>query len=662
MNIISIDINNDVAAPCFIINDSIGSIVKNKRLIMSFKRLGYYIDNDVICIPFREETQIQVLQEIKELLDKFGYEKDLSQETKKEVENFDREENLFHEFSGKAKSIRNNEFGLDSELILNFKKFRGVLEVKMKRALYTLQELSAFHMAFAQNSCNFSVPGAGKTSIVYAAYTYLRNLPKDDPKHVDFLLVVGPISSFAPWQTEYSDCFGETTSFQRLSGDIDISKDKKLEHLYSSNPSEVTLIFHGGVDSLKKDIVDFLKRNKTMVVIDEAHRIKNPEGVWGKSVVEISKEAISRVVLTGTPVPNGYQDIYNLYKFIYPFRFKDILQVHYQNLEDMTKNSLSENPRVQKLKENISPFFLRIKKDDLGLPPINEKIINIEMGCYQREIYDFIEAKYIESFEKNSSGTIKDILNKAKLIRLRQASTNPSLLAKTLKDSLEGDYSTGEVDPNSVFTTDTDEYINDSEFFNKICDYSKFETPKKFNEILEVIKKNILPNKGKVIIWTIFIQNAKELKQYLLDNNINSNLLIGEVEQNDREITIEKFNNPSNSEFQVVIANPFAVSESISLHKGCHNAIYMERDYNAASFIQSKDRIHRVGLEKDQETNYYYFISKDSIDEVINHRLHNKVERMEKIVNDDIPLFNIINENDETDIIKDLIFNYAQRA
>ena len=64
-----------------------------------------------------------------------------------------------------------------------------------------------------------------------------------------------------------------------------------------------------------------------------------------------------------------------------------------------------------------------------------------------------------------------------------------------------------------------------------------------------------------------------------------------------------------NSDFHVVIANPFSVSESISLHNGCHNAIYMERDYNAANFLQSKDRIHRVGLSEDVVTNYFYLIS-----------------------------------------------------
>lgn len=658
MNTIKIDINNYH----FVISGEFTEITKNKRLLLSFKRLGYYIDNEAIFIPFQEETQIKLLQEIQRLLEKFGFTQELTEETKLDVESFEREENLFKEFSKKAKSIRNDEFKDSAELIEKFDLFQKILKAKMNRSLYPLQLLSAFHMAFAQNSCNFAVPGAGKTSIVYGAYAYLNSLPKDDPKYVEKLLVIGPLSSFAPWENEYQACFNKSANSFRMSGDCDISREEKLEHLYSSTPPEITLVFHGGVDSFQNDLMDFLKRNKTMVVVDEAHRIKNPDGVWGKSVTEISKEAISRVVLTGTPVPNGYQDIFNLYKFIYPFKFKEILKFHFQNLEDMTKNSNLESSRVQELKENMSPFFLRIKKDDLDLPPIEEKIIIIKMAPYQREIYDFIETQYIKTFEENKSATVKDILNRAKLIRLRQASTNPALLAKTLKNSLENNILNGEVDPNANFTTENDEYVNDSEFFNKICNYPNSEIPKKFTKTLEIFNSEILPTKGKVIIWTIFIQNAKELQQFLLKNKINSKLLIGEIPQEERETTIEKFNNPENSEFQVIIANPFAVAESISLHKGCHNAIYLERDYNCSNFLQSKDRIHRVGLPKGQKTNYYYLVSKDSIDEVINQKLHIKIKRMEKIIDDDIPLFNRINDTDETDIIKGLMSNYAQRA
>mgnify|MGYP000882715570 CR=1 FL=1 len=657
-----IDINNDLTNPSFVISGNFAELVNNKRLALSLKRLDFSIENDTILIPFREETQIKTLQEIQRLLHKFGFKDELSINTKTELDSYDREEGLFDEFSENAKSIRNNEFDKKENLVSLFDDFQSVLKNKLDRKLYPLQLLSAFHMAFAQNSCNFAVPGAGKTSIVYGAYTYLKNLPIDNPQHVDKLVVIGPLSSFAPWENEYLECFGQVPKSFRMSGDINISREEKLEHLYSPNPAELTLIFHGGVDSYQNDITDFLKRHKTMVVVDEAHRIKNPDGVWGRSVTEISKEAVSRVILTGTPVPNGYQDIFNLFKFIYPFKFKEILKFHFHNLEDMTFNSDSENLRVQELKENISPYFIRIKKEDLKLPPMEENIISVQMDSYQREIYDFIEAEYIENFKENNSGTIKDVLNKAKLIRLRQASTNPSLLSKTLKDSLENDFISGEYDPNTIFTTDTDEFINDSEFFNKICNYSNFEIPKKFTEILRILNNEILTINGKVIIWTIFIQNAKQLQKFLKENGINSNLLIGEISQQDREITIKKFNNPENLDFQVIIANPFSVAESISLHKGCHNAMYLERDYNCSNFLQSKDRIHRVGLKENQVTRYYYFISKDSIDEVINHRLQIKIRRMNEIINDDIPLFSRIDDTDETDIIKELISNYAERS
>jgi SNF2 family DNA or RNA helicase len=662
MESITIEVNNDVDTPHFLINGGHDDIVLNKRLMLTLQRLNYSNFDNKISIPFRAENKIQILQELQNLLLKYNLHFELSDKTKIDVESYDRENHLFEAFELKARSIRNDEFNIYPELIQNYKAFKETLNNVLKRPLYPLQELSAFHMAFAQNSCNFAVPGAGKTSIVYGAYSYLKSLPVNDTKHVDKLLVIGPLSSFAPWEKEYMECFGVTTSFQRLSGDITISKDKKLEHLYSGSPSEITLIFHGGVDSLQNDILEFLKKNKTMVVVDEAHRIKNPEGIWGKSVVEISKEAKSRIVLTGTPVPNGYQDIYNLYKFIYPFKYKEILKVHYQNLEDMTNNCQPDSDRVENLKNNISPFFIRIKKNDLNLPPIKEKIIKIDMKPYQREIYDFIETTYIKSFKQNESATIKDILNKAKLIRLRQAATNPALLSKTLKDSLANNEIMGEYDPNARFTTYNDEFVNDSEFFHKICNYSEFEVPQKFIEINKIIKNEIIPKEGKVIIWTIFIQNAKDLKVYLEENNISSNLLIGEIDQAEREKTIDLFNDPDNKELRVIIANPFSVAESISLHKACHNAIYMERDYNCSNFIQSKDRIHRVGLSKDQITNYYYVISKDSIDEVINERLKIKIERMEKIINDDIPLFRRINDEDETDIINDLIVNYVNRS
>lgn len=653
---LSVDTENDQ----FTIQGEIKSILANRKLLLRLNRLKYKTSEDEIHIPYHKDSQIKVLDEIKNILKKFRINYQYGAEINEELDSYNREIEQFETFSANARRIRNNEFENNPDLITQFNEFQILVKSNLKRRLYPLQLLSAFHMAFSQNSCNFAVPGAGKTSIVYGAYSYLKSLPENDPKRIDKLLVIGPLSSFAPWENEYEECFGSKIKSFRMSGNADIGRDIKEQHLYSPAPAELTLIFHGGVPIYERDILDFLKRNKTLVVVDEAHRIKNHEGVWGRSVTEISKEAAARVILTGTPVPNGYQDIFNLYKFIYPFRYKDILGVHFQNLVDMTNNSEPESERVQVLKENLSPYFIRIKKSDLNLPSTSDEVVSIQMSPLQREIYDFIESKYIPDFSKDSSGTVKDALNKAKLIRLRQASTNPSLLRKPLKDALEsGEYS---YDPNSEFTTDSDVIVNDSEFFNKINSYPKNEIPAKFISIYELIFNEIIPQNEKVIIWTIFIHNAKSLKEYLEEQGIKSNLLIGETPQSERESIIDKFNNPENKEFSVVIANPFSVAESISLHKGCHNAIYLERDYNCSNFLQSKDRIHRVGLDENQITRYFYIICQDSIDEIIDRRLQLKIQRMEAIINDEIPLFSRIDDNDESDIIKDLIKKYAERS
>ncbi|MEO9257993.1 MAG: hypothetical protein ABI207_06400, partial [Crocinitomicaceae bacterium] len=235
MSLFEIDIENHN----LLIKNFTEEVLRNKRLQLSFKRLNFKLRENDVLIPFDENSKIKTLQEIQFLLMKFGFTTSISQQTSSDIKNFEREEELFQEFSQKAKSIRNDEFSIYPELITEFDQFQKVLKSEIKRPLYPLQLLSAFHMAFSQNACNFAVPGAGKTSIVYGAYAYLKSLPKDNPRHVDKLLVIGPLSSFAPWENEYYECFRKKISVKRLSGDIAISKAEKEEHLYSGKPAEL---------------------------------------------------------------------------------------------------------------------------------------------------------------------------------------------------------------------------------------------------------------------------------------------------------------------------------------------------------------------------------------------------------------------------------------
>ena len=262
------------------------------------------VEDDKIVIPVGDSEPFSVMSNISSMLAKYGFSEVQSESSEKVIQDYYEEERRFAEFSAKALHIRNNECDANE-----FEKFtQSVADNLSARSLYPLQLLSAYHMAFSQNACNFSVPGAGKTSIVYGAYAYLHNLPEEDPKRIDRLLIVGPLSSFGPWETEFEECFGRASISKRLVGGVD--KSEKQNYLISKYPAELTLISYASLISLQKEIGFFLRNNKVMVVLDEAHKAKNSSGgVIAQAVLEMSKYCKSRIVLTGTPAPNGYEDL-----------------------------------------------------------------------------------------------------------------------------------------------------------------------------------------------------------------------------------------------------------------------------------------------------------------------------------------------------------------
>lgn len=563
------------------------------------------------------------------------------------------EEQNFVEFSKKALSIRNNECN-----IMEFKQFKDSLIDNMQnRTLYELQMLSAYHLAFSQNACNFSVPGAGKTSVVYGAYTYLHNLPENNSKKVDRLLIISPLNAFAPWELEYEECFGVKPTSKRLSGKLDV--EEKKQYLYGMNPAEITLVSYASVISLVDEFTYFLKKHRVMVILDEAHKIKNTKGgIISQSIMSLAANCKSRVVLTGTPAPNGYEDLYNLFKFIWPS--KNIIKFHVGQLRDMSKGV--DDPRVNSLLTAISPYFIRIKKSDLGITPaINHPPIMIEMKPSQRKIYNYIEKQYIGDIAKSRDQQFKSELIKARVIRLMQAATNPALLRQPLSEfaKIEG--------------VDFSEVQDDSEMLKEILKYSETEIPAKYEVVKDLIQR-IISEGGKVIVWACYVKNIELLQDYLALQGIESRTLYGgtpiasdEISEEDeeysltREAIVKEFHNPKSS-FKVIIANPFAVSESISLHKACHNAIYLERSFNAAHFLQSKDRIHRYGLKEGIETHYYYLVSTDSVDATIHQRLIDKERRLMEIIESmPIPLFDNYLDADGDEDIKAVLRDYARR-
>jgi len=636
-----------------IVRGDIQVILSNRRAFRMLKDNSvFHQDGDQLVFAEGEDFN-KTLDRINRAAKVSGCDVVYADQVSSAIDDYVLEEQKFAAFSQKAYSIRENNCDIDE-----FKQFKDALITHMpNRTLYALQMLSAYHLAFSQNACNFSVPGAGKTSIVYGAYAYLKNLANDDIKKVDRLLIIGPLSSFGPWELEYEECFGRKATCKRLVGQLGV--EEKKQYLYDFAPAEITLLSYASVPSLVDELLYFLSKHRTMVVLDEAHKIKNTNGgITATSVMKLAEKSKARVVLTGTPAPNGYEDLCNLFRFIWPT--KNIIKFQPGQLRDMSKNN--NDPRVPMLLDSLLPYFIRVRKSDLGLPPaINHGPIRIKMHASQERIYRFIEGKFVTEIADSKDTQFKKNIVKARLIRLMQAATNPSLLKEPLANfaAEEG--------------IDLQDVTDDAEIIRAVLDYGVDEIPAKFEEALSLIQKIISEN-GKAIVWACYIKTIEYFAKFLQANGIQSKALYGATPvagdgmtaeddgySETREAIIKEFHQP-NSSFKVIIANPFAVAESISLHKACHNAIYLERSFNCAHFLQSKDRIHRYGLPAGVETHYYYLVSDDTIDGVIDERLNEKEKRLLDIIEGmPIPLFDNTMEDAGDDDVKAVLRDYAKR-
>ncbi|MBT4327995.1 MAG: DEAD/DEAH box helicase family protein [Candidatus Nitrosopelagicus sp.] len=245
-----------------------------------------------------------------------------------------------------------------------------------KRKLYDYQKQSVKHLFEVGNAANFSVPGSGKTTLSYAAYSILKNKGV-----VDKILVVSPRAAFVPWEEEFLECFGHEPEKVRLDGSrVDSHIDSDTQN------KELILCTYQLPLNHQYAVSRFLEKNKVLMILDESHNIKNMEGKIANSLLELSASATRRFILSGTPMPNNWEDIWTQFNFLWPiieildkkFVFRDFTRIR-QDLGHYT--------------DTINPLFTRITKKALGLKPPRFEERFVPMSRIQQRIYDAIELK-----------------------------------------------------------------------------------------------------------------------------------------------------------------------------------------------------------------------------------------------------------------------------
>lgn len=214
------------------------------------------------------------------------------------------------------------------------------------------------------------------------------------------------------------------------------------------------------------------------------------------------------------------------------------------------------------------------------------------------------------------------------MLRILQLESDPTLLLSAI-DLSDYAYILDEDCP--VDEIDYADYSND--ILNCICSIG---ISSKAQQCISLVNGLMLQGR-KVIIWCIFVKSIQYIATVLKKQGIHVEMVYGEVPLENRHKIIEGF---KQNQFDVLITNPNTLAESVSLHTICHDAIYFEYSFNLVHFLQSKDRIHRLGLKDEQYTQFYFLEvgystsgGYYSMDDQIYQRLKEKETTMLKAIN-----------------------------
>lgn len=583
--------------------DNLKSYVINPKDFVIAKKLVKYYDGD---FPnFRGDLTYVDIQNIISILDKYANKKGFSFVVSERLANFiDRQKYWIEERSQYGVLIKKR----NPKIMNDFKKFESVVIKEVARPLREQQMWSAFYMHQMERSANFSVPGSGKTSMVYGVFAYL-NAPEIDK--VDKIIMIGPKNSFLSWKLEFKENFGDKKMLKVL--DIHQEEGAEVQLRINSGNKNVILINYESLAKYESALHDILDE-RTLLVFDEVHKVKGIESKRAQIAKRISEKPRYKFVLTGTPIPNTYQDIYNFLNILYAEEYKMFFNFE---INALMKPNQSETIQIN---EKLYPFFWRTNKRQLHVPESNpDEIIKVDAAEDEQSIIDLLYLKY---------GHSPFLL----YIRLIQASTNPELLLK----SIDANEIYGEEESRRWENTFTSDPISFSE--EEVSVIRQCPITSKYRAAIELAEE-LIRNGKQTIVWCIFVNTIDKVYRDLSALGIKAAVIYGSTPQSERDDIIGRF---KNSEIDVLITNPHTLAESVSLHKTCHDAIYMEYSFNLTHMLQSRDRIHRLGLPSDQYTQYYYFMlegqegRRNTIDEKIYVRLKEKEQRMLEAVESDI--------------------------
>lgn len=364
-----------------------------------------------------------------------------------------------------------------------------------------------------------------------------------------------------------------------------------IEEKIFNSKSNLHIINHTGLTKFTDALI---KKNYDVIILDESTVIKNPKSELFSSIIKISKNARYRYILSGTPAPNSPADLWSQFYFLdngialgsdynrFLKKYFDEKQVNFGKVS--VKKYVPNKATFTYVQERTADRQYRIKlRDCVDMPEKTIKSIDIYLSPEQQIAYNKMQVNLLAEIQGEE---VEAATTLVKLMKLRQITGGFAI-------NSEGKEST-------------------------------FKENSKLTSILEFI--NDLPDDEQIVIFAVYNWEIKTL----LSKIKNSCAIYGKISDKEKLKAIEDF---KSKKIRVIICQPQSAAHGITFTNARYLLFY-SIDYSAENNYQAIKRIERIS--QDKKMFIYYFIAKNTVDEVVYKALNKKKDNQQLLIDNDI--------------------------
>jgi SNF2 family DNA or RNA helicase len=345
----------------------------------------------------------------------------------------------------------------------------------------------------------------------------------------------------------------------------------------------------------KMAFVDIMRQTPSGLIVDEGHRLKNPEADRTRAIMAMAMFAPWRLVLTGSLVLQGAQDVWA------PWMVVDRGLTFGANYVSFRDEWLQENAWTGKLTlkpgqatqvgQRLRRRGVRLRKEDcMDLPPKTFEAQMVQMSAEQWEAYEAMGEELLAELEEDEEATAATQL--VALLRLTQIT--------------------------SGFLPTTDGTV-----------YHFAPNPKL--EVLREVVQDIRAEDQAVLVWARYREDVTAIATVLRSDGHRIGTIMGARTAADRVNNREIEERFERGDFDVLIGIPEAGGLGLNLQRASY-AVYYSQGYSLEGRQQSEDRCHRAGSEVHAKVTYIDLMCEGTIDEEVLAALRDKKAVQEAVV------------------------------